>query len=270
MMHLIMQPDMVYRYPIWTVAILMVGLSILGTVLLELMVRRFLSARTRREHNDATAAAFSVVGVTFAVLLAFVAMAAWENFNKAKAASYTEAALVLDVGEVLIGLDDPRGTVMQADLIGYLETVIAVEWPAQAKGQVVDGASAYLDALNRKALLFRPSSPAEINIHALLLQSLTRLRDAREDRMLAAQTTVPAIVWIVTVIGGGLTIAFSSFLGVGKLGLHLAMSCTLAVSGMLVLIMILALSNPFRGDLRVSMQPFEQVLERVHALKALH
>ena len=268
-MHLIMQPDTVYRYPIWTIAVLMAGLSALGTVLLELIVRRFISPQMRREHNEATAAVFSVVGVTFAVLLAFVAMATWENFNKAKAASYTEAALVLDVEGVLIGLVGPQRQVMQADLIGYLKTVINVEWPAQARGQIVDRASASLEALNHEALMLRPSSLAEGNLHALLLQTLIRLRDARQDRMLAAQTSVPAIVWIVTVIGGGLTITFSSFLGVAKLGMHLAMSCALAVSGALVLIMILALSNPFRGDLRVSMQPFERSLERVQTTQLL-
>ena len=61
------------------------------------------SIEFRRGHNDATAAIFSVIGVTFAVLLAFVAMLAWEHFNKAKAASYTEAALVLDVYNVSLG-----------------------------------------------------------------------------------------------------------------------------------------------------------------------
>ena len=40
---------------------------------------------------------FSIIGVMYAVLLAFVAMLAWEGFNRAKAASYVEAALIGDV-----------------------------------------------------------------------------------------------------------------------------------------------------------------------------
>jgi hypothetical protein len=39
-------------------------------------------------------AIFSIIGVTYAVLLAFVAMLAWDGFNKAKAASHLEAVLV--------------------------------------------------------------------------------------------------------------------------------------------------------------------------------
>ena len=65
-----MRPDMVYQFPIWAV-----GLSLIGTVLLELAVRHFVSAAFRRRHNDIAAAIFSIIGVTYAVLLAFVAFA---------------------------------------------------------------------------------------------------------------------------------------------------------------------------------------------------
>src|SRR3974390_1330629 len=104
MMQFVMQPGMVYQYPLWGVGFLLVGLAGLGAVLCELVVHRFLPIELRRRHNDVAAAIFSVVGVTFAVLLSFVAMLAWDGFNKAKAAAYAEAALVLEVHNVVVGL----------------------------------------------------------------------------------------------------------------------------------------------------------------------
>jgi hypothetical protein len=265
MMQFVMQPGMVYQYPLWGVALLLVGLAALGAMLFELAVHQFLSIELRRRHNDAAAAIFSVIGVTFAVLLAFVAMLAWEGFNKAKAASYAEAASVMDVYNVSVGLAGPETSQMRDDILGYLETVVRVEWPAQAEGLIVDRGSAYLEKLNRIAIGLKPSSVADGNLHAQLLQSLSRLHDARQQRLLAAETTIPAVVWIVTIVGGALTIAFSSFLGVPSLGMHLAMSAALAISGVLVLILIIALSNPFRGDFRVSTLPFDRVLARIEA-----
>ena len=203
--------------------------------------------------------------MTFAVLLAFVAMLAWEDFNKAKAASYAEAASVLDVYNVSVGFAEPEMLTMRDAIIGYAETVVRVEWPAQAEGQTVDRGTAYLEKLNRIALGLKPFSVADGNLHAMLLQSLTRLWDARQQRLLAAETTIPTVVWLVTIVGGGLTIAFGSLLGVPSLGMHLAMSAALAVSGALVLILIIALSNPFRGDFRVSTLPFDQVLAHIQA-----
>jgi hypothetical protein len=268
MMQFVMQPGMVYQYPLWGVALLLVGLSALGAVLVDLAVHQFLSIELRRSHNDVAAAIFSVVGVTFAVLLAFVAMLAWEGFNRAKAAAYAEAAAVLDVYNAAIGLTGPQASQMRDAVIGYLETVVRVEWPAQAEGLVVDRGKAFLEKLNTLAIGVKPSGVADGNLHAQLLQSLARLSDARQQRLLAAETTIPAVVWIVTIVGGALTIAFGSFLGVPSLGMHLAMSATLAVSGTLVLILIIALSNPFRGDFRVSTLPFDRVLGQIEALSA--
>jgi hypothetical protein len=263
MMHLVMQPDMVYQYPLWEVGLLLVGLAALGAVVSELAAHQFLSVELRRQHNVAAAAIFSVIGVTFAVLLTFVAMLAWDGFNKAKASSFAEAASVLDVYNVSLGFADPEMSSMRDDIIGYVETVVRIEWPAQAEGRIVDRGTAYLERLNQVAIRLRPSGVAEGNLHALLLRSLTQLWDARQQRLLAAETTIHSVVWVVTLAGGALTVAFGSLLGVQSLAMHVAMSAALAISGALMLILIIALSNPFRGDFRVSMQPFDQILAQI-------
>jgi hypothetical protein len=190
-------------------------------------------------------------------------MLAWEGFNNAKASSFKEAAPVLDVYNVLLGFADPEMSLMRDDIIGYIETVVRIEWPAQAEGRTVDRGRGYLERLNQVAIRVRPSGMAGGNLHAVLLQSLTRLSDARHQRLLAADTTIPVVVWIMMLAGGCLTVAFGSLLGVQSLAMHIAMSAALAISGALVLILIIALSNPFRGDFRVSTQPFDQVLAQI-------
>ena len=141
--------------------------------------------------------------------------------------------------------------------------VIATEWPAQAEGHVVRAGDRYLAELDQLAGGLKPTSPADTNLHAMLLQSLTRLRDARQERLLAAETTIPGIVWFVVIVGGAITISFGSFLGAPSVRMHLCMCCLLGVSGVLVLVLIIALSNPFRGDFRVSTAPFDYVLSRI-------
>jgi len=262
-MHFVMQPDMVYQYPIWAVGFLLVGAAVLGAILLELGARRLLPVELRRQHNDVAAAIFSIIGVTYAVLLAFVAMLAWEGFNRAEAASYSEAAVLRDVYTVSVGLADPARSSIRNDVIAYARSVVNVEWPAQADGRAVDRASVYLDTLNGTVHAAHPSSLADGNLHLLLLQSLTRLWDARQDRLLAARTTIPGVVWFVMLLGGALTIAFGSFFGAPSLRMHLAMSAALAASGAIVLILVIALSNPFRGDFRVSTEPFDRVLSQI-------
>src|SRR6202043_3956277 len=143
------RPDMVYQYPIWAVGLSLATVAVIGTILLEFGVRHFVSPAVRCQHNDIAAAIFSIVGVTYAVLLAFVAMLAWEGFNKARAASYMEAVQVLDVFQAADGLADP----MRANLIGglhrYKVAVIAPEWPPQAEGHVVRTGDRYLAELDQ-------------------------------------------------------------------------------------------------------------------------
>jgi Protein of unknown function (DUF4239) len=263
-MQFVMQPDMVYRYPLWGVALSLIGLVAAAAVSLELVVRRFVPVEFRRRHNDAAAAILSVIGVTFAVLLAFVAMLAWEGFNRAKAASYAEAARVREVYMVSQGFDEPLRSQLRDDITGYLRAVIAVEWPAQAEGRAAHRGMVYLERLNRIAT-GAAAAGGRRDLQEMLAQSLYGLSRVRQERLLAAETTIPAVVWIVTILGGGLTVAFCSFLGVPNLGMHLAMSAVLAVSGTLVLILIIALSNPFRGDFRVSALPFDRVLLQIDA-----
>src|SRR6516162_1502675 len=264
-MQMLMHPGMVYEYPLWWVGVLLAGGSALGAVLFGLAARQLLALELRQRHNDVAGAIFTVIGTTFAVLLAFVAMLAWEHFNEAKAASYAEAGRVLDVYNASAGFADPEKSAMRDAVIGYVETVVRVEWPAQAAGLTVDRGSAYLRQLNGMANALKPTGPADANLQAMLTQSLMRLSDARQQRLLAADTTIPAVVWVVTIVGGALTVGFSALLGVPNLGMHLAMSAALAISGALVLILIIALSDPFRGDFRVSTDPFSRVLAQIQA-----
>jgi hypothetical protein len=262
-MGFVMHPDMVYEYPIWLVGVLLVFGTACGAIAIELLVRRCLPADLRRRHNDVAAAIFSVVGVTYAVLLAFVATVAWEGFNKAKATSYAEAAAVHDVYDSALGFGDPSAASIRQTVIAYAREVIATEWPAQADGRFVDDAAPMLDAITSKAMALRLAGAAEANQHALLLQSVQHLRDARQDRQLAAESTIPGIVWFVVVAGGALTVAFGSFLETPNARMQLAMAAVLAMSGALVLLSIIALSNPFRGDFRVSTTPYERVLHEI-------
>ncbi len=258
-----MHPDMVYDFPVWAVGMLVVGAAMLGAMTVELVVRRLMPLDRRRGQNDVAAAMFSVIGVLYAVLLAFITMLVWEGFNTAKGASFQEAAAIANVWHLAANLAGPTGETLRGETIGYARAVVDREWPAQASGKHADAGAAPLDALHRAVTGMRPATPAEINLHAALLAAASHLEDTREARLLAADTTLPAIAWTVMLLGAAITIAFASFLRAPSLAMHLAMSAALALSGALVLVLVIALNNPFRGDFRVSTDPFNRVIARM-------
>ena len=263
MMRALMHPDMVYAYPIWWVGLVLAAGALLATFLLELAARRMLPPGLRQQHNDVAAAILAIIGVTYAVLLAFVAMLAWDGYNRAKAASSQEAVAIVDVQQAALGLDAGVQSQIHNWLTDYTRIIIESEWPAQAEGHVLYMGEAPIGHMSRVASSLHPATNAESNSQAQLLQAITRLNDARTDRLLAAGNSIPGIVWFVVCVGGTLTVAFCSFLGAPNARMQLAMGSVLALSGVLVLVMIIALSNPFRGDFRVSTAVYEHALVRL-------
>ncbi len=64
-------------------------IMVAGGVLLALLglvtARRFIPHHKLKTHNDVTGPIFGAMGTVYAVLLAFVLIVVWENFDKSKA-----------------------------------------------------------------------------------------------------------------------------------------------------------------------------------------
>ena len=76
--------NLIYGVPTWVMALvviaIIVGLSLIGLVISS----RVLSLEMRRKHNEFTGFNSALVGVFFAVLLAFIAVAAWEIVRQSR------------------------------------------------------------------------------------------------------------------------------------------------------------------------------------------
>src|SRR3954447_6846409 len=59
-----------------------------------LLVRRSVALSTLERHNDVAGFIIAVIGVLYAVLLAFVVVISWQNFDEAHQTASSEAQLV--------------------------------------------------------------------------------------------------------------------------------------------------------------------------------
>ena len=257
---MLMHPDQLITLPIWAIGLLMVVFATLVAAVVEFAARSVVPMSVRQDHSGAAAAFFCVIGTTYAVLLAFAAMLAWEGYLRAQSSTDTEASLTQNVYQLIEGLNGPDMAAMRAGIAAYTGAVAYVEWPAQARGEYVPEDEPNLNAVTRIALHLRPDNIADGDLHTLLLSDLGQLVSARRERLLAGRAKIPGIIWFVLIAGGGISVVFASFLGSFSLRMHLAMTTLLAISGALVLLVILTLSNPFRGENRVTAEPFERVL----------
>ena len=261
MLQAVMHPEAVYRYSIWAVALSLGGCGVGAALLMVAAVARILPANIRRHHNALTAAVLSIVGLTFGVLLAFVAMLTWERFDAAGTAASREAAFLFDLYKVAAALPDPERTDLLGSFVAYARAVRELEWPDQAEGRGIQASSPPLDRADMVVVGLHPRDIGMGNLQAALIAGLTRLRSAREERRAAAESQIPPVIWFVVLAGGATTLMCAALLGTASLRLHLALTSLLSLSGVLVLVMIVALGHPFQGDLRITPKAFAAIEE---------
>jgi Protein of unknown function (DUF4239) len=245
------RPSIVYDYPTWLSGVAIVALTVLAGMAGQAVLHGFTPVTFREQHNSTVAAIFSIIGVTYAVLLAFVAMLTWEGFNHARAATFEEAGSVAELRRLADGLPQSVADLLRASLDDYVNTVVGVEWPAQTRGMVDVSGERALQALHTVAGQLRPDGNGEANVQAQFLAQLAALSVARQGRLLAARPTVPGVVWGVILAGGALLVVFSALLGARSYVLHLLMTGALCASGALVIVLIVSLDSPFRSDFRI-------------------
>ena len=68
--------------PPWLLFILINALFIAFSILLLSIVRRCAQCQMRKDHNDVAASIFNKAGTVFGIILAFVVVILWQEYNK--------------------------------------------------------------------------------------------------------------------------------------------------------------------------------------------
>jgi hypothetical protein len=257
--------DWIYNHPTWLWGTILVvgitGLACLGLTIFH----RLVHVEVRRAHNDLAGFTIAIISVVYAVLLAFIAVATWEAFAEAERIVQEEAGYIGNLYRDTDGLPEAIGVSMRTTLKQYTDAVIDQEWSVQQKGQIPEAGWEPLHRLHRQLVAFQPSTRGEEVIEAEFLRTLNELYKARETRLTAAAGHVPTVIWWIIFISGALTTGFTYLFGFRNFLMHLAMTSAVAASLALVVVLIVALDWPFRGEVSVSADAYRDVERSWHA-----
>jgi len=197
-----------------------------------------------------------VIGVLYAVLLAFIAIATWESFSRASDIVENESDFAGGIYLDTQGLPPAKGQPIRDAIARYVNVVISEEWPVQRAGKTPDQGWKPLRELNTAIATIQPQNLGEAVIQAELLQTWNRLYVTRSSRLSAVQGHVPDVVWWIVFFGAAITTGYTYFFGYQNFAMHMAMTGTLAATLALVVVLIVALDYPFRGEISVTPDPF--------------
>ena len=260
--------DIVYGMPSWILALVSICVVTAYALGGLLLVQRFVPAERRRPHNDLAGPVSGLVGVVFAVLIAFIAIAVWEQFGQASTLVLRESNAAGDVWRLAYGYPEPLRTQVRDGVRRYLETVIKEESPQQAKGKTDGRTWRIFEDVHRAMLRFEPTTRGQEIIHTEQLRDMNTIMDQRRSRLQAAREGISPQVWMVVIAGCALMIALMWFFGAESFAARMGMTVCLSISIGLVIFLIAALDYPFRGDMGIGPEAFEEVLVNLDRLAA--
>jgi hypothetical protein len=251
--------------------VLVVGAACIAAVIGLSLVQRLVPVAVRKEHNDVAGFIYAVLGVIYAVLLALVVIAVWEEYERARITVEGEANALAEIFWLAHGLPEPEGRHVQELARSYAEVVVDEEWPLmEQRGtplmrhtrETTPGWVLIDDIRETLQEEVEPRTLAGQEHYAEGLDQLQRLGDARRTRLVEAEESIPAVLWVVLVVGGMVAVGFAYLFGLENTWAHRLMVASLAGVIALVLFTIGILDHPFSGDARIGTDAFELVLNR--------
>ena len=238
--------------------IMVVG-GVLAAVTGLIYARRFIPHHKLKTHNDVTGPIFCTMGTVYAVLLAFVLIVVWENFDKSKANALNEANCLGDLYRDAESFAPVFKQEVRALLNEYANAVVDDEWKAMVKGE---SSPRVEEAVKNMFLLYSSYLPRTSTEQAFFEESvdkLNQLDDLRTMRLMDSRSGINFLLWFVLIGGGVVVIVFTFFFGVENFKTQLITTVLLTVLIFLFLFTILSMDYPFTGDISVSPEAFKQI-----------
>jgi hypothetical protein len=232
-----------------------------------ILVQRLVPIAVRRQHNDVAGFIYAVLGVVYAVLLGLMVVAVWEDWNMALRTVDDEASALAEIFWLADRMPESEGHHIQELARSYARVVVNEEWPLMEQEKSSPRAWALISSIRASLQSFDPSTPAQQVLYEQGFERMRDLADARRDRMLEAKNGLPAILWVVLILGGIVVVSFTYLFGLDSTLVHVFMVAALALIIALVLFTVAALNFPFKGDITIGPEAMEQILGRFESSK---
>jgi hypothetical protein len=254
-----------YDIPSWALFILVCSIlttiSLVGCIFLRDRFDTWLGLS--EETNDIVGHFLAFTGAFYGIMLGLVAVGAWETFNDASTAvdreATTLAALYRDVSQLPFP-QDGRG---QAILKAYSWQVIYREWPDQRIGRTPSGAERAVNALGSEISSVKIENANHEIATREAIGQYNKLLEARRTRIQSTQNALPGGLWFVIIFGALINIVMTWLLSIKNPRLDLIINVLMSSLLGSVLSFIIAMDNPYRGELSVSADSIEAVYTSV-------
>ena len=247
----------------WIVTVLIVSAMVVFFVGLHYVVIRL--TPSNNSENEIASIVTHLIGMLYAVLLGFIAVSAWGDFDHAAQNAKVEQNAMADLYRISSDFPSRQRDSIQADILQYAKLMPEQEWPAMQHG--VQSPEAYTVALRiiQQVNGLKPSSQYESNVQLESVTLAHSFLDARRARLNKNDEGMPTMLWLTLLIGATIMIGFTFYLRQSNYVHQLFMTGILAALIGLLFSLILEFEYPFRGKLSVPSTGWTKLVENIEA-----
>jgi len=231
-----------------------------------LVTRYFFDFRTRSGQLHISSHLFGTVGAIFAVLLAFVTVIVWEQFNKSADNADKEANAALAMyRDLRLYYDREQANQAEQSLLAFIHNVIEDEYPAMAKMQRSQLTAHAIERLWADVQNLKVQDLRQQSLFNEILRNMNNVSELRAGRLRVAETyNLLGIMRLVLILGAFIVIVFAVLFGPEKFWWNIFMASLLAL---LIATMFFVLEDyefPFAGSITVKPDGYINVLKIIN------
>jgi hypothetical protein len=205
-----------------------------------------------------------LLGIIFALLVAFLASQVWSQGDRADVAVNQEASALR--GVVLLAAEFPGVPERRLrDLVRrHIQDAVTQEWPAMARGTAtLTIVPAPLAEALRFALTLTPRSEGQVVAQREIVASLRSALQARRQRIILSESSVNGVKWIVLLVQAGLTLITIALIHSDNRAANRIILAIFATAVGVAFVLLAAHSRPFTGEISVRPTVLLQIMPEV-------
>ncbi len=186
--------------PAWLLLILFAVISICVMLLFHGIVRSFLDKYVPGYKADFAINIHNSLSTILALIVAFSMVQAVATYKQTEHIIRQEAVRINNLDRLLVRYGNPELETIRVALREYAQSIVKDEWPAMDEGHESPKTEALFKPVSKGVIEIKPSNPRENSLYSEMIKLSDSLADSRNDRLDAAEFSIPAIFWLLIVV----------------------------------------------------------------------
>jgi Protein of unknown function (DUF4239) len=193
--------DWLYNLPIWSIALVVFAATYVVAAVVYWVVMRLAVDERARAFKALSPGMLPPLGIIFGLLVGFIAVEIWGDFDRAKAAVTSEASALRGVLLLAANFSPEEEAQLRTLVSRHIEKCVNEEWPAMAeqRATLMMLPASLIEAVQR-VLAYTPTNDGQRTAQREIVTSLRDAFDARRQRIIVSQSTVSSVKWAVLLL----------------------------------------------------------------------